>query len=242
MDKNNQTIQRADSSASIDTGLREHMMSVYNYMTIGLIITAIAAGLAIYTPLINMFFTVNGQYIKMSGLGYIILFAPLAFVFGINYALSNATLQTVKTMFFAFSAVMGLSLAPTLYFYTGESITQVFLITAATFGAMSLYGYTTKKSLTGIGSFLMMGLFGIIIAMIVNIFLGSETLSFGISILAVLIFTGLAAYDTQAIRNSYNVNDTADTSARKVVVGALNIYLDFINIFIHLLRLIGDRR
>lgn len=222
----------------IDEGLRAYMVKVYNYMAGGLIVTALAAYLTVYTPLFSLFFTEHG----LSVLGWIILFAPLIMALAFGGVLAKGSTKTVKGFFWAFSAVMGVSLAPILLAYTGASVTRIFLITAAMFGAMSIYGYTTKKDLTSIGSFLFMGLIGIIIASLVNIFLGSSGLSFVVSLLAVGIFVGLTAYDTQKIRQIYAENDSEDMMARKVVSGAVSIYLDFINLFLAMLRLFGDRR
>lgn len=236
MDK--QTIQRADQATGIDAGLRQHMMKVYNYMTAALLVTALASYIAVVTELYMYFFNSKG----LSIVGWLVLLSPLAMVFFINSALAKASIEKVKVMFFAFAVLMGLSIAPTLMIYTQASMVKVFLITAATFGSMSIYGYTTKRSLTNIGSFLIMGLFGIIIASLVNIFFASDAMSFVISIIAVLIFTGLAAYDTQKIKLAYAESDSQDLADRKVIVGALSIYLDFINLFLHLLRIFGDRR
>ncbi|MFV0625754.1 MAG: Bax inhibitor-1/YccA family protein [Alphaproteobacteria bacterium] len=227
-----QTISR------VDEGLRQHMIKIYNYMTGGLIATAISAYAVLYTSLGSLFFTPTG----LSGLGYIAIFAPLAMAFAFGPMINRASIGKLNGFFWAFAVVMGISLAPVLAAYTGTSVTRVFLISAATFGAMSLYGYTTKKDLTGWGSFLFMGLIGIIIASIVNIFMGSEGMSFVISLLAVAIFVGLTAYDTQKIRDSYNENDSEDIAQRKVIAGSLNIYLDFINLFVYLLRLLGERK
>ena len=209
----------------------------------GLAVTALAAYVCLNTSLINLFFSVNsyGQA-SMSALGWIILFAPLVMVFAFSWVLHRGTTQQIQLVFWAFSAVMGLSLTPTLLAYTGASVARIFLITAAMFGSMSLYGYTTKKDLTSMGSFMIMGVWGIVIASIVNIFLKSPGLSYAISILAVIAFTALTAYDTQKIRQIYMSYDDGDTITRKAIAGALELYLDFINMFLALLRLFGDRR
>ncbi|MDD4555843.1 MAG: Bax inhibitor-1/YccA family protein [Alphaproteobacteria bacterium] len=233
---NNNT--KTQTVTRVDEGLRQHMLKVYNYMTGGLIATAIAAYAALYTPLAHVFFNETGLTI----IGTIFLFAPLIMAFAFNSVLSRAKIETVQLFFWGFAIAMGFSLAPVLNVYTETSIVRVFLIAAATFGSMSLYGYTTQKDLTGMGSFLFMGLIGIIIASLINIFLGNQGLSFVISLLAVGIFVGLTAYDTQKIRESYNVNDSQDIASRKAISGALSIYLDFINLFIHLLRIFGERK
>ena len=234
---------KTQTQAMVDEGLKDYMLKVYNFMAGGLAVTALAAYVCLNTSLINLFFSVNsyGQA-SMSALGWIILFAPLVMVFAFSWVLHRGTTQQIQLVFWAFSAVMGLSLTPTLLAYTGASVARIFLITAAMFGSMSLYGYTTKKDLTSMGSFMMMGVWGIVIASIVNIFLASPGLSYAISILAVIAFTALTAYDTQKIRQIYMSYDDGDTITRKAIAGALELYLDFINMFLALLRLFGDRR
>jgi FtsH-binding integral membrane protein len=170
------------------------------------------------------------------------MFSPLAFVLALSFGINKMQASTAQTVFWAFAAVMGLSLANIFLLYTGASITRVFFITAGTFAGMSLYGYTTKRDLTGMGSFLMMGLIGIIIASVVNMFLASSALHFVISVVGVLIFVGLTAYDTQKIKSMYLEADVAEVMSKKVIMGALTLYLDFINLFVMLLRLFGDRR
>lgn len=226
----------------VDEGLRQYMLKVYNYMTGGLCLTALSAYIVANTSLIRLFFNVTPQGASMSGLGWLFLFAPLLMVFAFGWVLQRGTLQQVQAMFWGFSAVMGISLTPILMAYTGASVTRVFLITAAMFGGMSLYGYTTKKDLSGMGSFLIMGVWGLIIASLINLFFQSPGLSYAVSIIGVLIFTGLTAYDTQAVRQIYYGSDNEDTISRKAIAGALNLYMDFINMFIYLLRLMGDRR
>ena len=226
----------------VDEGLRQYMLKVYNYMAGGLCLTALAAYLVANTSLIRLFFSVTPQGVTMSGLGWLFLFAPLLMVFAFGWVLQRGTLQQVQAMFWGFSAVMGISLTPVLMAYTGASVTRVFLITAAMFGGMSLYGYTTKKDLSAMGSFLIMGVWGLVIASIINIFFQSPGLSYAVSIIGVLVFTGLTAYDTQTIRQIYYSADSEDTIGRKAISGALSLYLDFINMFIYLLRLMGDRR
>ena len=236
------SIAQTKAVSAIDEGLRQYMLKVYNYMTVGLCITALAAYVTMKTSLLNLFFTAQNGYYTMTGLGWVILFAPLALIFAFSWVINRGTLNQVKGAFIAFSAVMGMSITPVLLAYTGASVTNIFLITAATFGAMSIYGYTTKKSLTSMGSFMMMGLWGLIIASLVNIFLSSSGLSFAISCISVVVFTGLTAYDTQKIRDMYFVHDGDDTHTRKAIAGALALYMDFINLFLALLRLFGDRR
>jgi FtsH-binding integral membrane protein len=173
---------------------------------------------------------------------WVVALAPLGIVMYMSFGIRNMSASRAQTMFWIFAFLMGLSLSTIFITYTGASIARVFFITASTFGAMSIYGYTTKRDLTGFGSFLFMGLIGIIIASIVNIFMQSPALYYGISILGVLIFVGLTAYDTQKIKNMYMVYDSAEVAAKKAIMGALTLYLDFINLFIMLLRLFGQRR
>jgi len=241
---------RADAFA-IDEGLRSYMVRVYNYMGIGLVITGIVA-YAFYTQAVVTdpqtgaitAFTPLGQAIYHSWLRWIIAFSPLVIVFIFAARINRMSTSTAQAVFWIFSALMVLSLSSIFVVYTGASIARIFFITAATFGAVSLWGYTTKRDLTGIGSFLMMGLIGVIIASIVNVFLHSSGLQFTLSVLAVLIFTGLTAYDTQQLKSNYYsyASGGEETLGRSAVMGALSLYLDFINIFIALLHLFGDRR
>ena len=187
-------------------------------------------------------FTSIGNALFFSGLKWIVMLAPLGVVFYMSFGINKMSASKAQTVFWVFAALMGLSLSWILLVYTGASVARVFFITSATFGAMSLYGYTTKRDLTKFGSFLMMGLIGIIIASLVNIFLKSSMMYFVISILGVLIFVGLTAYDTQKIKNMYVASDTGELMGKKAVMGALTLYLDFINLFIMLLRLFGQRR
>ena len=223
----------------IDAGLRSYFISVYNYMAGGLLLTALTAWLVANTSLIGMMFDARGG---MSALGWLFLLAPLIVVFGFSWVVSRGSLSQVRGVFILYSALMGISLAPIFLVYTGASMARVFLITAGTFGAMSLYGYTTKRDLTSMGAFLRMGLWGLIIAMLVNLFLKSGPLDFALSVVSVVVFVGLTAYDTQKIREIYMSADSEDVQGRKVIVGALSLYLDFINLFMSLLRLMGNRR
>lgn len=223
----------------VDEGLRSYLISVYNYMAGGLLVTALTAYFIANSSLMGMMFDVRGG---MSGLGWLFLLAPLVVVFGFGWVVNRGTLNQVRGVFLLYSALMGISLAPVFLVYTGASMARVFLVTAGTFGAMSLYGYTTKRDLTSMGSFLIMGLWGVIIASIVNIFLKSSGLDFALSIITVFLFVGLTAYDTQKIRAIYMSADSEDMRGRKVIVGALELYLDFINLFMALLRLMGDRK
>ncbi len=240
----NKTMSKVGSISNVDLGLREYMMRVYNYMCGGLCMTALVAYLIANTSLITVFFNVapTGQVMGMSGFGWLALFAPFIMVFAFGWVLARGSLAQVQGVFWGFSAIMGASLAPIVLSYTGASVTRIFLITAAMFGGMSIYGYTTKKDLTAMGSFMIMGVWGIIIASIVNIFLKSPGLYYAISFLSVIAFTALTAYDTQKIREIYMDSDSSDTLTRKAISGALALYMDFINMFIALLNLFGERR
>ncbi|MBQ8481899.1 MAG: Bax inhibitor-1/YccA family protein [Alphaproteobacteria bacterium] len=233
------------SAANVDQGLRSYMIKVFNYMGAGLILTAAVAWLVANTGLITLFYNIDTQNssVTMSGLGWLVAFAPLIMIFAFSYVANNKSLGAVQLMFWAFSAVMGASLASIFLLYTAASMTRVFLITAATFGAMSLYGYTTKRDLTKLGSFLFMGLIGLIIASIVNIFMQSPAIYWALSYIGVAIFVGLTAYDTQRMKDLYYSTRGSDEAAGKMAVsGALSLYLDFINLFMYLLRIMGDRR
>lgn len=240
----NKELSQASSQIYVDEGLRQYMMRVYNYMAGGLCVTALASFLIMNSPTaLSLFFSVSPTgAVSLSALGWLVLFAPLIMVFAFSWVVNNGSLKQVQATFWGFAAVMGIGLTPTLMAYTGESVTRIFLITAAMFGAMSLYGYTTRRDLTAMGSFLIMGVWGIIIAMLVNMFLHSSGLFYALSILSVVAFTGLTAYDTQVIRRIYSEYDTTDSASRKAVSGALALYMDFINVFISLLNLLGDRR
>ncbi len=238
---------RPGTAAVIDQGLRSYMLRVYNYMTIGLVITGLVAYGAFAASVTQSGgqitgLTQFGAVLYESPLRWVVMLAPLAFVLVLSFGINKLAPATAQLLFWMFAAVMGLSLSSIFLIYTGQSITQVFFISAATFGATSLYGYTTKRDLTSIGSFLIMGLFGLIIASIVNIFLQSSGLGFAISIIGVLIFVGLAAWDTQKIKESYSNAFGADVLTKNAVMGALSLYLDFINIFLFLLRIMGNNR
>jgi len=227
-------------SAAVDQGLRAYMLKVYNFMGAALIITGLTAFFTSQSPeLLSQFYGADGS---MTGLGWVVMLAPLGFVLVLSFGINKMSYATAQFVFWAYSAVMGLSLAWIFLAFTGESIFQTFFVTSATFLAMSLYGYTTKRDLTGMGSFLFMGLIGIIIAGLVNIFLQSSALSFVISAAGVLIFTGLTAYDTQKIKHMYYDGGDSETMGKKALMGALSLYLDFINLFLMLLRFMGERR
>ncbi len=232
----------------MDEGLRAYMLKVYNYMASGILLTGIIALLSFKMSVVTdtsgaiTGFTSLGNTLFFSGFKWVVMLAPLGIVFYMSFGIKNMSASKAQTVFWIFAALMGLSLSWILLVYTGASVARVFFITSATFGAMSIYGYTTKRDLTKLGSFLMMGLIGIIIASVVNIFMKSSMMYFVISILGVLIFVGLTAYDTQKIKNMYTSSDTGELIGKKAVMGALTLYLDFINLFIMLLRLFGQRR
>ncbi len=241
----------ADRAVAIDQGLRAHMIRVYNYMAGGVALTGVVAWLAYYAAggdaivvqgrLISGL-TPFGQAIFQGPLMWILLFAPLGLVFFLSYRIGSLQASTARLLFFVYAGLLGLSLASVFLVYTQASLARVFFVTAASFGALSLWGYTTQRNLDGMGSFMIMGLFGVIIASLVNIFLKSTGLDWTISVLGVLIFAGLTAWDTQQIKEFYSPMDDGTVAGRKAVMGALKLYLDFINMFLFLLRLFGDRR
>ena len=241
--------------ATVDQGLRAFMLGVYNNMAIGLVVTGIVAfAVSRFAVTSNpadaaegmrgLMLTPFGQAIYLSPLRWVVMFAPFAFVLFLSFKVQSLAPTTARTLFFAFAALMGLSISSILLIYTQTSIANAFFITAATFGALSLYGYTTKRNLGPMGAFLFMGVIGIILVSLVNIFfVHSAGLSFGLSCLVVLVFAGLTAYDTQKIRETYyQVAGNGEMAARMSVIGALELYLDFINIFLAILRLTGSSR
>lgn len=243
-------------SVAIDQGLRAHMNSVYGTMSVGLAITALAAwafaGLATTTDPATAvsqmgngtLLTAFGQAIYGSPLRWVIMLAPLGMVFGFSAAINRISAAGAQLFFYAFATLMGLSLSSIFVVYTGVSIAQTFLVTSVAFAGLSLWGYTTKKDISAWGSFLIMGVIGLIVAMVVNIFLGSPALQFAVSILGVLIFAGLTAYDTQRIKTDYvsHARQADDEWLRKsAIMGALTMYLNFINLFMFLLSIFGNR-
>jgi uncharacterized protein len=222
------------TAAEIDAGLRQYMVRVYNYMAGGLAISGLVAYLAVST----------GFYQRIAGtpLIWIVMLAPLGMVLFLSFGINRISVSTAFAAFWIFAALMGLSLAGIFLVFTGASIARVFFISAATFAAMSLYGYTTGRDLSRFGAFLFMGLIGIIIAGVANIFVRSSALQFAVSVIGVIVFTGLTAYDTQRIKQIYLASDPAEMTTKKAIIGALALYLDFINLFIMLLQLTGQRR
>ncbi|MGR3485123.1 MAG: Bax inhibitor-1/YccA family protein [Paracoccaceae bacterium] len=254
-----QTVRTAGSvrdRAQIDAGLRAHMNSVYGIMSVGMVITALAAwaisGLATAADPSQAaaqlgngtLLTDFGVMLYTSPLRWVVMFLPLIAVFAFGAAINRLSAAGAQTFFYAFAALMGLSLSWIFITFTSYSIVQVFLITAVAFAGLSLWGYTTKKDISGWGSFLIMGVIGLIVASIVNIFLGSPAIQFAISILGVLIFAGLTAYDTQSIKNEYiqhAAHADQEWLGKSAIMGALRLYLDFINMFLFLLQLFGQR-
>ncbi len=241
-----ETIRRTGAgvrTAAIDEGLRDHMNRVYGTMSVGMLVTfAVAWAVGTSPQLLSVFR--DPATLSPNILGWIVMFAPLIMVFAFGAMIQKMSAAGARTFFFAFSAVMGLSLAWIFQAFTGISIAQVFLVTAIAFAGLSLWGYTTKKDISGWGSFLIMGVIGLVVAMIINIFLGSPAIMFAISVLGVLIFAGLTAYDTQNIKNTYvqlRATEGDDFLDKAGIMGALSLYLNFINMFMMLLSLFGQR-
>jgi len=232
-------------AATVDAGLRAYMLRIYNYMSIGVYMAAVTADPSGAAAKIgNAFLTPFGYAMFVSPLKWLFILAPLVMVFVISAGINRLRPATAQMLFWVFSALMGISLSSIFLVYTHTSIVRVFFITAATFGALSLYGYTTKRDMTGMGSFLLMGLFGLVIASLVNIFLGSSMVQFVVSVIGVLVFAGLTAWDTQRLKNEYvygYASAGADVAERAAITGALSLYLNFINLFTLLLQLLGQR-
>jgi len=243
----------ARTDAAIDEGLRAYMVKVYNLMAIGLAITGVAAfgtmmlattndpASAVATLSNGKMLTSLGAVLYGSPLRWVVMLAPLAVVFFLSARVHTLSVSAAQTAFWVFAGLIGLSLSSIFLVYTSASIVQTFFVTAAAFGALSLYGYTTRRDLTAMGSFLIMGVFGLIIAMLVNLFMQSSALQFAISAIGVLVFAGLTAYDTQKIKEMYFEGDEVLVAGRKAIMGALTLYLDFINLFTFLLHFLGNR-
>jgi hypothetical protein len=230
-------------AAQIDAGLRAHMNKVYGLMSVGMLLTGGVAW-AVGTSDTLLSILRNPETMQPNILGWIVMFAPLIMVFAFGALLNRLSVAAAQLFFYAYAAVMGLSLAWIFAVFTGVSIAQTFLITSIAFAGLSLYGYTTKKNLSGMGTFLMMGLIGLLVAMVVNIFIASSALAFAISVIGVLIFAALTAYDTQTIKNTYLQHAQAGDQewlGKAAIMGALQLYLDFINMFMFLLQFMGNR-
>jgi uncharacterized protein len=238
----------AQQAAAIDVGLRAYMLRVYNYMAAGVALTGIVSWLTYSAAVVTdaaghiTGLTPFGQAIFGGPLTIVLFLGTLGIVFFMSFRINTLQPSTALALFMLYAGLLGLMLSSVFLAYTGASITRTFFISAASFGALSLYGYSTQRDLSPVGSFLVMGLFGLILAMIVNIFLKSTGLDFAISAIGVLIFAGLTAWDTQRIKEMYSANDDGTIAGRKAVMGALTLYLDFINLFLFLLRFMGDRR
>lgn len=235
------------ATAAYDAGLRTYMLRVYNWMASGLVLTGIVAWVIANTSAINAFYPVvatpNGMVRTAGPLAMIAIFAPLVFVLVLSFGINKLSRTAAQTLYWVFCAAMGASLTSIFLTYTGDSIARVFFITAGTFAAMSIYGYTTRTDLSRFGSFLLMGLIGVIVASVVNIFLHSNALQFAVSVIGVLVFVGLTAYDTQRIKATYiqyAYAEGTDGAAKRSVYDALSLYLNFINLFILLLQLFGN--
>jgi FtsH-binding integral membrane protein len=225
----------AATGTTYDSALREYMVKIYNFMAVALGISGLVAFLTANSPAMM-------SLIFGTPLAWVVMLAPLGFVIFFGYKLNSISSQQAKTYLWIYSALMGLSMSSIFMVYTSASIARTFFISASVFGSMSLYGYTTKKDLSGMGSFLMMGLLGLIICSLVNLFLKSSGLDFALSLIGVFIFIGLTAYDTQKIKHNFYHSGDSETTAKLAVMGALNLYMDFINLFIMMLRFFGDRR
>ncbi len=237
----------ADRAVAIDAGLRAHMIRVYNYMAAGVALTGVAAWLTFQLAVTTtstgaLALTSFGHAIYGTPLTWVLMLAPLGLVFFLSFRINSLSASTARALFFVYAALLGLSLSVIFLVYTHASITRVFFISAAAFGALSLWGHSTQRYLSAFGSFLIMGLFGIIIASLVNMFLHSSQLDWIISVIGVIVFAGLTAWDTQKIKEMYEPMDDGTVAGRKAVMGALALYLDFINLFLSLLHLFGDRR
>ena len=238
----------ADRAAAVDAGLRAYMLRVYNYMAAAVALTGVVAYATFHAAVVTdasgkiTALTPFGQTIFSGPLSIVLLLGTLGLVFFISFRINRLQYTTAMTLFMVYAALLGVTLSSIFLAYTGASITRVFFISAASFGALSLYGYSTQRDLSAMGSFMIMGLFGIIIASLVNIFLKSSGLDWAISIIGIGVFAGLTAYDTQRIKELYVSMDDDGTICRKAIMGALSLYLDFINLFLMLLRLVGDRR
>ena len=228
------TVRTADAQVDLDVGLRDYMLRIYNYMASGLALTGIVAYL----------FASSGLYVQIAHTPFIwlVMLAPLGLVLLLSFGINRMSATAAQGVFWLYAALMGVSMASVFLVFTGASIARVFFITAGTFAAMSLYGYTTRRDLAQFGSFLFMGLIGIVIASVVNMFVGSTAMQFAISVIGVIVFTGLTAWDTQQIKEMYFEGDYGEVASKKAVMGALRLYLDFINLFMMLMQLMGVRR
>ena len=233
------------SQKGFDEGLRNYMLKIYNYMALALLLTGIMAfGSLNFPPLVNLMYQIgpNGEFMGTTTLGMLITFAPLGIAIFFFMGMGKMTVQTAQTTFWIYAALMGMSLSSLGLIYTGQSLVRTFLICSAVFGSMSLYGYTTKRDLTSIGSFMVMGLIGLIVVSLVNLWLQSPAIYFATSLIGVAVFMGLTAWDTQKLKAMYYSSGGGEMAQKISIMGAFTLYLDFINLFLYLLRFFGDRR
>jgi len=233
------------SQKTFDEGLRNYMLKVYNYMALALVLTGVAAFATLsFPPLTNLMFQFgpNDQFMGNSGFGTLVMFAPVGIALYFFMGFGKMSLNTAQVLFWVYAGLTGMSLSSLAFVYTGESIARTFFICASVFGGMSLYGYSTNKDLTSMGSFMVMGLFGLIITSVVNMFLQSSAIAFATSLIGVFIFMGLIAYDTQKIKAMYYTSGGGELGQKMSIMSAFNLYLDFINLFLYLLRFFGNRR
>lgn len=240
--KRNSDFLSGTMNSQVNQGLRTYLLRVYQLMGLGLLVSALTAYLGTTPPFLRLLFVQTTSGMSYSLLGWVAIIAPLVLVFMFGSAVRNLNVNKAQTIFWIFSALMGFSFSTLLIVFTTASLFQTFIVTAGAFGGLCLYGYTTKKDLTGLGAFMSMGLWGIIIAAVVNWFMKSPAVAYGISMIGVVVFVGLTAYDSQRIKQMYNPNDSRELSQTKAISGALSLYLDFINLFLMLLRFMGDRR
>lgn len=239
------TAYTAGTKKGYDAGLRQYMLKVYNYMAVALALSGVFAyAFMTFYPLTSLIFSITpgGAITGFTGLGYLVAFAPLGIAIYFFMGAGSMNVQTAQTLFWVYAALTGISLSSLGFIYTGASIAKTFFLTASLFGAMSIYGYTTDRDLTSLGSFLIIGLIGIILATVVNLFMQSSAIQFAVSILGILIFLGLTAYDTQKLKQIYYRAGNSDIAQRMAVVGAFSLYLDFINLFLYLIRFAGVRK
>ena len=236
-------MEQTSTLTRINAGLRAYLLGVYNYMTGGLLVSALCAYLGSTPLFIRMLYQMTPQgVITYSLLGWMVLIAPFILVFMFGSAVQKLNVQRAQTIFWLFAVLMGFGMSSIFFVYSGASLIQVFLVTSASFAGLSLYGYTTKNDLTGVGAFAMMGLWGLVFTVIINWFLKSPAVAYAVSIIGVGIFVALTAYDTQRVKNLYSSSDSAEMQKSKAISGALTLYLDFINLFLMLLRLMGNRK
>jgi len=238
MQNNRYASPAATRSAALDAGLRSYMLGVYNHMTTALALTGFAA---FGTKIMAQSSPAFAQLLFGTPLSYVIMFAPIAMVMWMSFRINRMSAAKARTLFYVYAALMGVSLSAILLTFTGASVARAFFITAGAFAGLSIFGYTTKRDLTAMGGFLIVGVFGLILASIVNIFVQSSGMEFLISVVGVLLFAGLTAYDTQKIKSIYYAGDSADEAGRKSIFGALTLYLDFINMFLFMVQLLGNR-